>query len=606
VLRRCVDHFYPYVAPYMDDVRALTVADLASPDPARQVEACLLWSAVGEVESDISAPDSVRVKGRHRDFDYSFGYAALNFESLFDPLVGLMTAGDARDTDAQAPREVTPAHAAFTCVTNLAAATGEKAIEPILSFVSANGRAEDWRRRYASALLLSAASQLPSFTEQVRHVLFAFDFFVDGIVDPIPKISEASMWLLGRVIEGTPDLVTDVDRFNRLLDSIRPKLHVSDQLTSRACWLLSTCFSAFFPLDRSSALAQQFDSLSDLLLQASAYFDVDSQEAAMGALSKLIERTPRTLVPEYSRLLAKLTARLAPLLAPDAPPGAGRKGTQLVVGLLALIQAIVMNVGDAIGAEAAPLLRMLVAATHASLASETLPAIGALARAMRAEFAPHLGGLVDLVFAFLDSRQNVRPAAVFLSDILCSGVALDGPLIARIGAALTAELERFDRLGHEARLAVFTALCDFVKCVGRDSAPWIDRYLELLDQEARAVLTLEDESLLEPNRPRSFATVCLQIYQALVPILAGFKNGDRKVRNFFHIFEQLLRLDCIDDPLLADCVVLIDAIAETFKRKMNVFLNKPAVIELLRRAEDSENLRLAALGRSTWAIVKTF
>jgi hypothetical protein len=91
-----------------------------------------------------------------------------------------------------------------------------------------------------------------------------------------------------------------------------------------------------------------------------------------------------------------------------------------------------------------------------------------------------------------------------------------------------------------------------------------------------------------------------------VPVLAGLKNGDRKVRSFFHIFEQLLRLDCIDDTLLADCVVLIMSIADTFKRKMNVFLNKPAVIELLKRAEESENPRLAALGESTWQVVKSF
>jgi hypothetical protein len=170
---------------------------------------------------------------------------------------------------------------------------------------------------------------------------------------------------------------------------------------------------------------------------------------------------------------------------------------------------------------------------------------------------------------------------------------------------LTSEFERFDTLSFEARLAVLTALCDLAKYVGKDSVAWLDKYLDLLEQEAKAALTLEDETI-EPDLPHSFATVCLQLYQSLVPVLAELKNGDRKVRSFFHIFELLLRLDCIDEALLADCVVLISAIAETFKRKMNVFLNKPAVIELLRRAEESENPRLAALGQSTLDIVKSF
>jgi hypothetical protein len=74
------------------------------------------------------------------------------------------------------------------------------------------------------------------------------------------------------------------------------------------------------------------------------------------------------------------------------------------------------------------------------------------------------------------------------------------------------------------------------KYVWRDSAAWLDRYFDLLEQEAKAVLTLEDETI-EADRPRLFATVCLQLSQSLVPILAEMKNGDRKVRSFFHIFE---------------------------------------------------------------------
>jgi hypothetical protein len=327
----------------------------------------------------------------------------------------------------------------------------------------------------------------------------------------------------------------------------------------------------------------------------------------MGALSKLIERTPRFLVSEYRCLLGKLTARLDPLLRPEIAPPGQHKSVQLIVDLLALIQAIVMNVRGEVGAQGGTLLRMLVIASRnrRDLAGDLLPAIGALARAVKGEFAPYLEELLGLVLGFLESRQYVRPAAVFVSDILCSGVTLDAALVGRIAASLTLEFDHFDVLGYEAKLAVFTALSDLAKYLGGESSAWLDRYLDLLEQEARIVLNLEDETV-EAHQARSFAAVCLQIYQALVPILAGLKRGDRKVRNFFHIFEQLLRIDCIDDALLADCVVLISAIAETFKRKMNVFLNKPAVLELLRRAEESESPRLAALGESTWKIVKSF
>jgi hypothetical protein len=68
------------------------------------------------------------------------------------------------------------------------------------------------------------------------------------------------------------------------------------------------------------------------------------------------------------------------------------------------------------------------AGIHKSLASEMLPAIGALARAMRGEFPAQLEKRLELVFASLDSVEYIRPAAVFVSDILCSGIALEKSL----------------------------------------------------------------------------------------------------------------------------------------------------------------------------------
>jgi hypothetical protein len=182
--------------PYMERIRQLTFADLASKDGLRQIEVSLLWSTVGEVESDILAPEKLHVKRKHKDFDHSFHYACQNFESLFDILIGLMVSTDLSNTQAQITLEITPLHTAFICISNLAVATDERAVAPILSFVSSNGSSCDWRRRYTSSLLLSAATQVPSFHEQPRHVLFAFEFFVRGIIDSMPGFRSPHCGLL--------------------------------------------------------------------------------------------------------------------------------------------------------------------------------------------------------------------------------------------------------------------------------------------------------------------------------------------------------------------------------------------------------------------------
>jgi hypothetical protein len=129
--------------------------------------------------------------------------------------------------------------------------------------------------------------------------------------------------------------------------------------------------------------------------------------------------------------------------------------------------------------------------------------------------------------------------------------------------------------------------------------------LDLLGIEARSVLCGDDEGFDKDNA-KSFAIENLQIYQTLVPVLAEVPQGDRKVRNFFHIFEKIVKLESLDESMLPDVVFLVRMIAQTFQRRMNVYLNKPAVKQLLRAAKKSKIGGLGDLARETLQLVRTF
>jgi hypothetical protein len=133
------------------------------------------------------------VKRKHSELDESFSYSIRNFPSLLPALVKLIATNDASQTQAQTEFDLPPSHAAFTCVSNLAPAADEPAVVLMLPFVAADKSVDDWCLRHASALLLGTATQLPSFHEQVRNILFAFDFFGGGICYRIARISEPAM-----------------------------------------------------------------------------------------------------------------------------------------------------------------------------------------------------------------------------------------------------------------------------------------------------------------------------------------------------------------------------------------------------------------------------
>jgi hypothetical protein len=271
------------------------------------------------------------------------------------------------------------------------------------------------------------------------------------------------------------------------------------------------------------------------------------------------------------------------------------------VDLLALLQAIAISAGDPIVPQAHALADALLLALGDDdrLVADVLPAIGAVARALGGGFAEYLRAIVDRVIAWIAAEELARPAAGFVSDVVCAMPGLDEELLGRFVAALLAQVacDAFD-----ARVAIFGALADIARSAGGACAKWEDKFLAALEAEAKTALAEDADSA----EAKAFAAVCLQGYQAVVPVLAGMKGGDRKVRGFFHVVEHILKLDVIDDALLSDCVLLVRGIAETFQRKMSVFLNKPAVIELLRLALESENDTLKELAQATFHIVKSF
>lgn len=609
LLRTCIDYCYNDMTAHMEIIELITVNDFQSGVPERQVEACFLWSVVAEVESDIRNTDKHPVKFKHRDFciTENIVFSRWAFDQLFNVLVILISSTNPNETDAHISLERTPSHAAFSCLNSLTKAVGPECLPRIYEYVQQNSTSEDWRLRYTSGLLLNAASQFK------KNITVAFDFYVNALIDPVPRISEVAMWSLGLLIKKKPDLILEnPQRFGILCENVSQRMNVSDELTSRACWLLNNCFNVFSRDDEESPLVQNFEKFSTLLLECADKFDINAQSSAFGALDRLIEHTPSTIAEQYNKLFSMVTAKLQFLIVEFQNENVlnSPKYTQQMIGLLTLVHDIVMNVGPMISNVSDQLMSMLIAALdfqNGNFICEVLPAMGAVARAIRQDFTKYLGNLIEKVFNFLSEPEYVQPAAVFVSDIFNSFPDPPFPddFTEKFVLALFETLN-FETLQSQSRTAVFSALANIATYIGPKCAPWIEKYIELLEAEAKSVLVDTDD--FEANSIKSFAVENLSIYMSLVPIMAKIQRGDRKVRSFFHIFEKINKIDALRKEVLPDCIILIAIIAETFQRKMNVYLNKPCVKELLEIAikdEDNQNPKLAEFAAETLEKVKS-
>ena len=601
IIRKIIDYFYPYIEEFIEPLFEQTEQDLQSGNPDREIEASLLWLTIGEVESDIKFPERKIVKNRHHEFDQCLDLSADAFPRIFPALIQLIASTPEDETDANVALDRNPQHAAFSCLSELSVAADQTALDPIFEFVKANIQDSDWTLRYTSALLLNAASQLSSFEADTDNILTTFDLFVQCLDDEIPRIIEVAMWSLGRMIERIPELIIDPDRFQALTTAIAPKMNISCELTSRACWLYNRIFNVFSPGEEDSLIAVNFPEFSTLLLEAADVWpdQVDPLDAAYGALNRLIERTPAELVEPYGAFLEQVVEKLNVLIQNQEllkQPHALHKA----LGLCSFVQAIIMNIGAVIAPSADSIIQLLLQALEAAdedLVCEVLPALGAVARAIGADFVPYLEGLLPKLQEFLSQQNTVQYAAVFVSDIYSAIPEFPAEITGRF-VELLFQSFGIDDLSNEGRVASFSALTEIAKQIGEGCMPWVEKFLDMFEKESRSALSTENENIDEVY-VKSFSLAILQCYQTIVPLFATVERGDRKVRNFFHIYDKLVRMnDVIDEEVIMEAVMLVKLIADTFGRKMNVYTHKPVVMKVLQRAQESENPTLEEAAKS--------
>ena len=65
-------------------------------------------------------------------------------------------------------------------------------------------------------------------------------------------------------------------------------------------------------------------------------------------------------------------------------------------------------------------------------------------------------------------------------------------------------------------------------------------------------------------------------------------------------------MERISDDVLVQSVLLIKLITITFQSKVNVYINRPAVLQILRSASESQEENLSQLASETLEYVKSF
>lgn len=604
--RKLIEYYYELVKSTLPTIIEIVEEALNNGSDNRKIASCLLLQTIGEVESQDNENDE-QSGSDQSDFTPSQKYSSPIIKALFIPLVMIICNCPIDDTEAKVSFDKTPQNAAFWCLSYLAKAADSDALELILGFVEENGTNEDWRFRFCSILLLNAATQLPSFDDQTNsNYMTAFNFFIQMISDPIARIVEVSFWGLGQIIRENPKLVLDQERFEMICNQIPTVLLSSPNLESRCFWLLHIIFVAFKGSDEetSQVLGDNFDQFADMLLSAAESADADTVCSAYAAINDLVLYAPNGIVVEYNRLFEKITAILLRIIAESDGKLTSVLELNRTKGICMVLETITMFVGDRITEIADKIMNMLsqlLQTSNGVLIPEVLPCIGAVARAIKNQFAPYADDLIPLLNSLLQSQEYIQPASFLIGDLYSSLDSLPKEVTNNFVHSLLDALNL--DVSNDIRNEILNVLgTQIAQNIGTDCIPWLDIFLKRLESESKEAV--EKKESIDIEFAEKIHLTILYCFQTLVPILQEVQNGYKKVVFFFYIFDHIAKTSFKNQDVLKQAVILIGEIAESFGRKLNYVLNRPTVISLLELAKKSDDDELAQMSSDLLDVVR--
>jgi importin subunit beta-1 len=239
-LNRIMALYYENMRFYMEKALfGLTILGMKSDDEDVAKLAVEFWSTVCEEEIAIEDDNAqVESSDQMRPF-YNFSRVATN--EVVPVLLGLLTK---QDEDA-ADDEYNISRAAYQCLQLYAQAVGSAVIQPVIQFVEANLRHEDWHNRDAAVSAFGAIMDGPEEKLLDPIVKSGMQPLISMMEDSSVHVRDSTAYALGRITETCSEALDPNTHLEPLVRSLFNGLMTNPKMAASCCWALMNLAERF-------------------------------------------------------------------------------------------------------------------------------------------------------------------------------------------------------------------------------------------------------------------------------------------------------------------------------------------------------------------------
>lgn len=426
-LNRIMALYYDNMRFYMEKALfGLTILGMKNEDEDVAKLAVEFWSTVCEeeiaIEDDNAQVDS---SDQMRPF-YNFSRVATT--EVVPVLLMLLTKQDEDASD----DEYNISRAAYQCLQLYAQAVGSGIIPPVIAFVEANLRSEDWHNRDAAVSAFGAIMEGPEEKVLEPIVKSALQILIGMMEDQSVHVRDSTAYALGRITEACSEAIDSSQHLDPLIRSLFAGLQTSPKMAPSCCWALMNLAERFAgePGAQTNVITTHFNSSVESLLTVTARPDSDTtvRTAAYEVLNVFVQNAAQESIQAIGQLSGVIIERLegtipmqSQVVSVEDKITLADMQTSLCTVLQAIIQRLdkeILPQGDRImGA----LLQILsTVGGKSSVPDAVFAAISALANAIEEDFVKYMDAFTPFLYNALGNQEESSLCAMaigLVSDI---------------------------------------------------------------------------------------------------------------------------------------------------------------------------------------------
>lgn len=412
-LNRIMALYYDNMRFYMEKALfGLTILGMKSSDEDVAKLAVEFWSTVCEEEIQIEDDNAqVESSDQMRPF-YNFARVASN--EVVPVLLQLLTQQDEDAGD----DEYNTSRAAYQCLQLYSQAVAAAIIAPVLSFVEANLRAEDWHHRDAAVSAFGAIMDGPDEKVLDPIVKQALPILITMMDDQSLQVRDSTAYALGRVTAACSEAIDAQQHLPSLIESLFKGLIGNAKMAPSCCWALMNLAERFAG-DYGAAtnpITPHFDQAVRSLLDVTARQDAETsvRTAAYEVLNVFVQSAANESlqsIASLSDVIIKRIEETIPLQQQVVSVEDKITLEEMQNSLCTVLQAIISRLEKEITPQGDRIMQTLLQLLTSVGAKSSVPeavfaAISALSIAVEDDFVKYMDAFSPFLYNALGNQEE--------------------------------------------------------------------------------------------------------------------------------------------------------------------------------------------------------